>query len=329
MSGALTSGLDRLLDVSVVLGYTRVGHGLRRAWWPADPGPDSLRGRTVAVTGANSGLGEATAAGVAALGADVVLLCRNVEKGEQARARVAAQHPGAGVSVLACDVSDLDSLPEVARSLGERTGALHALVHNAGVMPPERSEVSGHETALTTHVLGPHVLTHLLRPLLAADGDARVVLVSSGGMYSKPLRVDDPESREGEYSGVDVYARTKRMQVHLAQTWGRRLRPAGVAVHSMHPGWAATPGVTESLPGFAKVTGPLLRTPAQGADTAVWLTASPDASAVAATGLFWHDRRPRPVTHPAGPRVAASEVEELWRYVVAATGVPSADDLGA
>lgn len=305
--------LDRVLDRSVVLGYTRVGPALRRHWWAADPAPGSLEGRAVAITGANSGLGKATATGAARLGAEVWMLCRDVARGEAARDDVLAAVPGARLHVLRCDVSDLASLTEVARELTERAPRLHALVHNAGVLPPERSETAeGHELTLATHVLGPHLLTHLLRDVLAADEDARVVFVTSGGMYTRRLDVSDPEYTRGRYTGTEAYARTKRMQVHLAEEWARRLRGTGVTVHSTHPGWAGTPGLADSLPGFSRLTRPLLRSVDDGADTAVWLLVSPEARE--ATGRLWHDRAPRPTTYLTRSAPSVEDVRRLWDF---------------
>ena len=323
MARALSGLLDRALDLSVGPGYTRLGLVLRRSWWPDDPAPDALSGRAVAITGANSGLGEATAVGVARLGARTFLLCRSTDKGEHARARILDQVPGATVTVVEADVSDLDAVPGIAERLLAQLGGggLHALVHNAGVMPPERTEsAQGHELTYATHVLGPHLLTHLLRGALAADGDARVVFLSSGGMYTASLRVDDPEFARGEYDGTDAYARTKRMQVHLAERWAEELRTEGIAVHSAHPGWADTPGVQDSLPGFYKVTKPFLRSAEEGADTSVWLTAAPEA--VTTTGEFWHDRRPRPTAYLGRNAPSPADVERLWQQVVEATSAP-------
>ncbi len=316
------SGIDWLLDRTVVPGYTRLGYLLRRNWWPEDPPADVLRGRVVAVTGANSGLGMATVAGAARLGAQVRMLCRSVERGNAARDEIARQVPGADLEVDQCDVSDLSALPDFAAALMSEVPRLHALVHNAGVLPPERTETAdGHELTLATHVLGPHLLTQLLRSSLAADGDGRVVFVTSGGMYTQPLRIDDPEYTHGEYSGTLAYARTKRMQVVLAQMWARELRGDGVVVHSMHPGWADTPGVKHSLPAFHRFTRPMLRSVAEGADTVVWLVAAPEAGRT--SGVFWHDRRPRPTTYAVLRRThaAPAEARALWDYCVQATGL--------
>ncbi len=320
----LTHYVDWFMDKTVVLGYSRLGPALRQAWWPPGAEPGALAGRHAVVTGASSGLGAATAAALARLGATVHLLGRDRGRLEQA-ARTVRSEAGSAVdlSLGVCDVSDLDSVRSYAADLTSRVDHVHALVHNAGVMPPERRETpQGHELVLATHVLGPCLLTHLLRPALAADGDARVVWVSSGGMYTQPLDTHDLQSTEGEWSGTEAYARTKRMQVVLAQMWADRMRIDHVAVHAMHPGWADTPGVQASLPRFHKVTGPLLRTPEQGADTVVWLASAPGGSVTAgASGVFWSDRRPRPLAYAPWQKEAPGERARLWEAVSDAIGV--------
>jgi len=324
----VTHYLDWLLDKSVVLGYSRIGPAVRQAWWPAGPAPDALVGRHVVVTGASSGLGAATATGCARLGATVHMVGRNSSRLEKAadkiRSAVAADSSRpADLVVEQCDVSDLDAVRAWAADLTGRVERLHALVHNAGALPPERTETpQEHEMVLATHVLGPCLLTHLLRPRLAADGDARVVWVSSGGMYTQPLDTDDIESRERTWSGAQAYARTKRMQVVLAQMWADRFRVDHIAVHAMHPGWADTPGVLASIPRFHRIAGPLLRDPEVGADTVVWLVAAPGGSVTAgASGVFWHDRRPRPIVYAPWQKESPGERARLWQAVSEAIGV--------
>lgn len=318
----LTTGLDWLLDKAVVPGYSSIGPRLRRRWWPADPPEDCLAGRRALVTGATSGLGTATAVGLARLGATVHLLGRDRGRTDQARMDVAAQVKGAHLVTEVCDLSDLGAVRAFAADLLGRVDDLHVLVHNAGAMPPERTEsAQGHELTLATHVLGPFLLTVLLRPALEADRDARVLWVSSGGMYGQRLDAGDLEYTQGSYSGLSAYARTKRMQVVLAELLADRLRGSGVSVHSMHPGWADTPGIASSLPRFHTLTGPLLRDPAGGADTVVWLAAAPEAGAASSSGLFWHDRRPRPTSYGPWQREPAGERGRLWQQVCDLTGV--------
>ncbi|MCW2807308.1 MAG: family NAD(P)-dependent oxidoreductase [Marmoricola sp.] len=314
----LARGLDTLMDRTVAPGFTRIGPAVRRhlPGWPADPAPDALAGRTVAVTGATSGLGLATAQGVARLGADVRLVVRDVEKGAGVRARLQAEFPGVKVDVDRCDVSDLADVRRFAAELDlER---LDVLVHNAGAMPPTRTEsAQDHELTMALHVLGPLLMTELLRPVLRGH-DARVILVTSGGMYGQALRADDPEYTRGEYTPTTAYARSKRAQVELLPVLTDRWAADGIGVHATHPGWADTPGVVDSLPTFHKVTGPLLRDAAGGADTTVWLAATePQPPA----GDLWHDRRTRPTHLLRRTRTSAAERTELWNWARDQAGI--------
>ncbi|MFE9580718.1 SDR family NAD(P)-dependent oxidoreductase [Nocardia sp. NPDC006044] len=311
---------DTLLDRTIVPGYSRLGITLRRRGWPADdPRPGALRGRTALVTGSNSGIGKAIAAGLAGLGAAVVLAVRDRARGEQACREIREADPAAEVSVTVCDVSDPSSVRACANELTDRLPSLDVLIHNAGVLPPRRIETAeGHEITLATHVLGPLLLTERLVPLLDAADGSRVILMSSGGMYAQPLAVDDPEYRQGRYSGTTAYARTKRIQVALTPLLAEHYAPQHISVHSMHPGWADTPGVTSSLPGFHRLTRPLLRTPEEGADTAIWLAAT---SATLPSGRFWADRKPRPEHYLRRTHYTPDQAWRLWLYCRDAAGL--------
>ena len=311
----VTDLIDGVMDRAPVLGYTRIGSGLRRRWWPADPEPGAMAGKRVLVTGATAGIGFEMARSFAALGATVHLLGRNPDKVRRCATDIAQQVPGAQIVGEVCDVSDLGAVADWVTEFAARVPALDGLVHNAGLMPKQRHVTpQGHELQLATHVLGPHLMTEKLLPLLRAARGASVVWVSSGGMYSAPLVVDDLES-SNNYNGVRAYARTKRMQVVLADSWARRLAGSDVRVESMHPGWVDTPGVAEYLPRFRVITRPLLRGPADGADTVVWLVATRPESK---PGHFWHDRAQRPTTfgwqrheNPARVRRFLSEVSAM------------------
>ena len=176
----------------------------------------------------------------------------------------------------------------------------------------------GHETVFATNVLGMFVLTNELLPLLAAGAPSRVINVASGGMYTARLNVKNLESDSGDYDGPEVYARSKRAEVILTEIWAQRLRDRGITFNSMHPGWADTPGVQTSLPNFHRVTGPLLRSAQEGADTVLWLAWSREGGE--RSGLFWHDRRPRS-THRM-PRTRERDVDRqaLWDALIDAGG---------
>jgi NAD(P)-dependent dehydrogenase (short-subunit alcohol dehydrogenase family) len=314
----LDSALDIALDRVIVPGYSRVGFNLRRRSWKLHA-EQRLDSRTVAITGATSGLGEAAAIAFARLGAQVLLLARSPVRGELARWRIVAASGSDRVAVVPCDLADLASVRSCAATILERGDGPAVVVNNAGVLTATRElSADGIELTLSTNVIGPFLLTNLLVPGLESAAPARVINVSSGGMYAQRLRVDDLQMERGRWSGVAAYARSKRAQVILTELWAARLRDRGIFVHAMHPGWVDTPGVASSLPRFRRMTGPILRTPAQGADTIVWLATAQLPGVV--TGGFWHDRRRRPTHLVSRTRETKLERELLWKRCVYLSG---------
>ncbi|MCB9522525.1 MAG: SDR family NAD(P)-dependent oxidoreductase [Myxococcales bacterium] len=279
---------DRVLDQTVYFSFDRSGFERhQRRFDPADLAVD-LAGRRYAVTGANSGLGLALSRGLAERGATVLMLCRDPARGAAAAQALRAERPRVKVRAVACDLTSPASVDRAAEALGE--DPLHGLAHNAGLLPATRSlTADGHELTVAVHLVGPLRLTARLLPALRAAEDARVAWVSSGGMYPRRLDLDALARTAGPYDGVTAYADTKRAQVVLSELLAERLGPE-IAVNAMHPGWAATPGVETALPRFYRFTEGRLRTPAQGADTAVWLLAAARLRGV--TGGFWFDRAP-------------------------------------
>lgn len=303
------STLDTFMDRTILLGNSRIGYELRSRSFSGDL--PALGGQVALITGANSGLGKATAAGLARLGAQVHMLVRNRQRGEDARRELAARVPEGEFRLEECDVSRLAAVRRFAEDFRARQPSLHMLVHNAGVLPWQRQVTDeGNEITFATHVLGPFLLTSQLTDPLRAAAPSRVVWVSSSGMYGQRLNPDDPQYETGEYRGLTAYAHTKRMQVVLAEQWAARLAGHGISVHAAHPGWVDSPGLAHLLPRFYRVMKPLLRTPEQGADTFVWLSAA--AEAAGTTGRFWHDRAPRPTHHLPWTRETAQDRERLW-----------------
>lgn len=312
-STPLSSALDTALDRTVVPGFSTIGYALRRRLptWPADPAPDALQGAHVAVTGATSGLGHATARQLSELGAHTHLIVRDTDKAAQ----VAADLPGPSTTWV-CDLADLVSVRHCAAEIAAAAPPLAALVHNAGALPARRTESpQGHELTMAIHVLGPVLLTELLQPLLAAQR-ARVVFVTSGGMYAQPLPVRDPDYLRGRYSGSVAYARSKRTQVELLGILAERWAP--LRLYAMHPGWAQTPGVAQQLPTFDKVMGPILRDADAGADTTTWLLASEPAPP---DGGLWMDRRERPTAFLGRNAPTEQERRQMWTWVAEAAGL--------
>jgi NAD(P)-dependent dehydrogenase (short-subunit alcohol dehydrogenase family) len=312
--------VDSMLEASVVGSFTRIGFHTRRRlfrWTPLTA--FRLDGKVAVVTGATSGLGRSAAEAMARQGAALCIVGRDSERTERARQQIAAASGPPAESELA-DLSSLAETAALASRLAVQHDRLDVLVLNAGSLTRDYTLTrEGNEVTFATHVLSPFLLTAALQPLLEASAPSRVVIVSSGGMYTQPLDVDLLRPDAGSYQGTRAYARCKRAQVTLTEAWARRLLGTGVTVNAMHPGWADTPGIRRGLPGFSRVVGPFLRTPAEGADTVVWLASAPEPAEV--SGLFYLDRRPPPKHRVGLPRRPdeAQQSARLWQLCVECT----------
>jgi dehydrogenase/reductase SDR family protein 12 len=314
--------VDRALEASVFGSFSRVGFASRRALGLIGPLDGRLDDRACWVTGGSSGLGLTTAVGLARLGARVRLVVRDAGRGRDAADRIREVTGATDVRVEECDISSLASVRELASRILERDDPVHVLVHNAGVLVHERRESpDGIELTFATNVLGPYLLTTLLLDRLRASAPARVLFVTSGGMYTQRLAVDDLQTSEGPFDGPVVYSRTKRAEMAICQEWADQLRGSGIVVHAMHPGWADSPGIRTALPGFSRLLGPLLRTPEEGSDTLIWLASAPEPAAT--SGRLWLDRRPRALYRLARTRDSKVEREFLLEECARLTGIPA------
>lgn len=314
--------VDRVLELPIVPSFTRIGSAVRsrvEGWNSLDD--YNLDGKVMALTGATSGLGLAAAEQLARCGATLVLVGRTAQKNQQVVDRLVAATGNTRLSQVAADMGDLDQVRELAAAVLARHDRLDALLHNAGALSSDRTESpQGVESTVASQVVGPFLLTSLLLDRLKASAPSRVVTMASGGLYAAQLEVDSLQMAADSYKGTEQYARAKRAQVTLNEMWAERTDTNGVHFHAMHPGWADTPGVAEALPTFGRMLGPLLRTPAEGADTLVWLAA--DDEALASSGRFWLDRRTRSI-HKIGTTRASDNPArraELWSWVAATAG---------
>jgi dehydrogenase/reductase SDR family member 12 len=321
---------DAALELPIAPSYTRLGPAVRRRldhWTPLDS--YDLRDRVVVITGATSGLGLAAARQLSRLGAELVMIGRDRRKLDSVRSEAEAD-AGRPTHVVVADMGDLGQVRQAARSVLEYVSRIDVLIHNAGALSADHQlSPDGVEITIAAQVDGPFLLTALLLERLRASAPARVLTMSSGGMYSQPLDVDRLEMPADSYRGSIAYARAKRAQVTLNEMWAEHFAHTGIRFHALHPGWADTPGVRESLPTFRRVVGPLLRTPAEGADTLVWLAAD-DGAPLDTNGRFWLDRRVRPIhllpTTRAGD--TPEQRERLWERCVARTGITPGGTFG-
>lgn len=285
-----------LLDRSIIGGlpaFTRFGIIFSKK--SRKPVVSDLKGKTVVLTGGTSGIGLAAAEGIAHRGARLILMARDLEKANLVRHSLITKTGNDAIEIRYADMADLKTVKQAAQDLVNREQCVDVLINNAGALFSDRLVTpEGFEKTLATNLLGPYALTETLIPALKKSGNARIINVSSGGMYLQGIRDDDLHYEKEPFNGATAYSRTKRGLVILTEYWASCLEPFHINVHAMHPGWVDTPGLKESLPGFYKVMKPLMRTPEQGADTIVWLAVAQEASRT--TGRFWLDRKPH-VTH--------------------------------
>ena len=318
--------VDTLLEAPIVPSFSRIGYEARKRLEGWNELSDyDLTGQTIVVTGATSGLGKAAAARLADSGATVVVVGRTAESNERAVDELISASGNHNISQVPADMGDYDEVRALADRVLSDHERLDVLIHNAGALTNEREDApDGTESTVASQVVGPFLLTTLVLERLRRSAPARVLTMSSGGMYSTGLTVKNLEMAADDYKGTEQYARVKRAQVTLNEMWAERFGGDGVHFHALHPGWADTPGVDRSLPGFAKVMGPLLRTADQGADTLVWLAA--DDQPLDSNGRFWLDRRVRSI-HKLGSTRRTDTPDrrrELWDWVVDQAGVDPA-----
>lgn len=280
------------------------------------------------VTGANAGLGFAITKELAKRGGTVHMLCRNQERAEKARNELIEAHQinSDRLFLHLVDLSLMQSVRDFATAFVLKTPCIDAFIHNAGVMlKKETKSNEGKEMTAATMLGGTHLLCALLLPLLEKSSPpGRIINVSSAGQYLVKLEPNDLEGkkRSGKnYNGTARYSFVKRAQVALTERWAKIVKHTGVTVHSMHPGWAESPGLVASMPEFHESNKAMLRTAEEGADTCVWLCYAdidPEKS-----GSFWFDREPARKHMPLScTAYSEKDVDLLWENATAFCACP-------
>lgn len=249
-----------------------------------------MNGKICIVTGATSGIGRATALGLAKKGATVVLFCRDVQKGADAAREIAILAQTRAVDVFQADLSSQREIRAAVSAFLGKYERLHVLINNAGAMFPQRSEsVDGVEMTLAVNHLAPFLLANLLLDVMKTTGSARVVNVNSDAHEHGRIDFDDLQLRRRRYGrgvGMRAYGNAKLANLLTVYELARRLEGTGITVNALHPGYVAT----NILP-LAAATGPVrllrplwsvakrfIRTPASGAATSLYLASSPQVA---------------------------------------------------
>jgi NAD(P)-dependent dehydrogenase (short-subunit alcohol dehydrogenase family) len=275
-----------------------------------------MQGKTVVVTGGNSGIGFATAEALAQMGARVIVTARNADKGRAAVAGIVQRTGGdAQVQLVVFDLADLSSVRRGAEEILGQAPRLDVLVNNAGVVLTERHEtVDGFEATFATNHLGPFLLTNLLLDRLRASAPARIVNVASTAHNTarKGIPFADLQSTK-RYRGMRVYGESKLANILFTLELARRLAGSGVTANSLHPGTVRTGyGADGDARGFLAfgllISRPFFLSPVKGARTSIYLASSPAVEGV--TGEYFDKGKPAKSRRWAQDAEAA---QRLWR----------------
>lgn len=256
-----------------------------------------MQGKTVIITGANSGMGLASTIELARRGAHVVMACRSPERGRKAWEAAVRESGSDRLELMLCDLGSLDSIAKFAGEVTERYGAIDVLLNNAGVVSLKRELTKdGFESMLGVNHLGHFLLTNLLLDSLKRAEEGRIVNVSSG-VYKIGKIHEDPSLARG-FNVAKGYAQSKLANILFTKELARRLEGTRVTANCLHPGAVATNIGVDRNTGFGKSLVGLLRpfflTAEQGAETAIYLASSPEVKGV--TGQYFYKKQARPLT---------------------------------
>ncbi len=290
-----------------------------------------LSGKTCLVTGASNGIGKVTAGALADVGARVVMVCRDPQRGEAARTEIAQRSGSESIDLLIADLSSQRQVRRLASDVASRYDRLDVLVNNAGAMNTSRTVTEdGIETTWAVNHLAYFLLTNQLLDMLKANGAGRIVSVSSRAHVGSRIDFDDVQG-ESRFSGYRIYGQSKLANVLFTYELARRLDGSGVTANCLHPGVVATGfghnnrddffGRTFSV--VLKALRPFILSPERGAETSIYLAASPEIEGV--SGKYFASKK----AIPSSPATYDEETAlRLWQLSEQMTP-PSAAPQGA
>src|SRR5713101_5847423 len=242
-----------------------------------------MTGKVCLITGGNSGIGKATAQGLAKLNATVVIVSRNKDKGEATLIELRAKSGNRNVDAMTADLSSQDSVRELAHDFKGRYKKLHVLINNAGIFLPKRIQtVDGLETTFATNHLGHFLLTNLLLDTLKANAPSRIINITSSAHRGTEVDFDDLQA-EKKYSGYHAYSQSKLANVLFTYELAKRLDGTGVTVNCLHPGVVRTgfgKDVTGLMTVLVRIGSPFMMSPEKSARAVIYLATSPELEGV-------------------------------------------------
>ncbi|KAG5677012.1 hypothetical protein PVAND_006800 [Polypedilum vanderplanki] len=249
-----------------------------------------IENKVVIITGANTGIGKATAIDLAKRGGKVYIACRDEKRGEDALKEIKRESGSDNVHFIQLDLGSTESIREFSQKFHEKEEKLHILINNAGIFaPPQKKTKDGFEITIGVNHLGHFLLTHLLLDLLKNSAPSRIINVSSGAHKMVPIEKDD-FMQTARQSNMNAYAKSKLANVMFSQELVKKLKHFSVSVNSLHPGVVHTE-ITRSWPLWDFILNiifrPFLRTPVEGAQTQIRLAVDPALENV--TGKYFEN----------------------------------------
>jgi retinol dehydrogenase-14 len=281
----------------------------------------AMTGKTVLITGATSGVGKATAMGLASMGASVVMVGRDRGRGEAAMADIREKSGNPSVDLMLADVSSQEEIRRLADEFREAYPRLDVLINNAGVFRSERTTTAdGMEATFAVNHLAYFLLTNLLLDALEASAPSRIVNVASADHSNATIDFDDLQGEKG-YRGARAYSRSKLANVLFTYELARRLQGTGVTANCLHPGVVGTnlgSGVSGAFGFVVRALRPLMKSPEKGAETSVYLASSPEVEGLSG-GYFVKKAEARSSNASHDERLAT----RLWEVSAELTNLPA------
>jgi len=239
-----------------------------------------MKGRLCIITGANSGIGYHTAKGLAEKKATIVMVCRNLEKGQKALEEIKETTGSNSLYLMHCDISSMKSIDRFTREFRDRFTCLHILINNAGAAFSKRQETEeGYEKTIATNYLGVFKLTHKLLPMLREKTPSRIINISSG--MHKTGKVDFEDLMfEKRYKSMEAYATSKLIVTAYTYALAERLEGTGITANAVEPGFVAT-NLGANMGGFwdklaFTIVRPMQISAERGAETSIWAASEPE-----------------------------------------------------
>ncbi|MFX1390082.1 MAG: SDR family oxidoreductase [Promethearchaeota archaeon] len=277
----------------------------------------NMEGKICLITGANSGIGKATAIGLAKLNATVVMLSRNKECGEKAQEEIINQTGNKNIDLLLCDLSSFKQIRKLVDEFKQKYQNLHVLINNAGIMLKKRTlSIDGYEMNFAVHVLGPFLLTNLLLELMKKSAPSRIINIGSAAHKRAKIDFEDLQSEKKKYRLFSVYGVSKLAEILFTYELSRKLEGSGITANAVHPGVVNTNLGRDQSKFSQWFAGRFFKSPEEGAETSIYLASSPEVEGI--TGKYFVNKESKLSSEES---YSSENAKKLWNFCAEVTNL--------